>query len=101
MVLLTKEIVRYMDIGQPMESINRENVWYMEIKKSIKKVFSSWKTNGITQERNCTVHGQPMVLLKKESVWYMANQWYCSRKKFYGIWLTNGTTQERNCMVYG
>ena len=88
MVLLKKEIVRYMDIGQPMESINKENVWYMEIKKSIKKVFSSWKINGITQERNCTVHGQPMVLLKKESVWYMASQWYIY-------------TQERICMVYG
>ena len=73
MVLLKKEIVRYMD-----------NPWYC----SRKKVYGIWLANGT-------------YILKKEFVWYMANQWYYSRKKLYGIWLTNGTTQERNCMVYG
>ena len=62
-----------MDIGQPMVLINKEDVKYIhgnqEINKesvqfmdnqwycSRKKLYGTWTTHGIAQERKCMVYG--------------------------------------------
>ena len=63
----------YMDIGQPMVLINKEDVKY--------------------------IHGNQEI--NKESVQFMDNQWYCSRKKLYGTWTLDNQWNRSIKKMYG